>query len=312
MQNLGYKHQKGAALLMIVAAIILLSAVVAYQMYASNTATIKKEQARDVNSLLLQARDNLLVFSTMTPEIYNSVTKSPGFLPCPDMRELTHIDSGSPGASCSWAGGTNFGRLPQENKGADYFFFSPSEKDSGVSLWYALSDPLRYGVVSKNPVYEYDTSKVSVTLDNLATEPLAAIIIAAGKPLSNQNGRNENKVASEQLSQFVEAMTTLNVNSGKFFTLNSLPTGTAYNDKVMPIKLSDFQAIIRANVCMRADAGNWCNPTTYSSIPSTNWFKAFKWSDSNGNGTGAARICNIKSVFLSKQVDGLNSNECPQ
>lgn len=305
--------QKGAALLVLLVAVVLLSAGFAYQLYSSQSLKIKKEQARDVNALLLQARDNILIFATMIPEIYNDVTKSPGFLPCPDMRELTHVYNGSPGSSCSWSGGTNFGRLPQGNKGSDYFFFSPSEKDSGVSLWYGLSDPLRHGIVSKNPVYEYDTSKVSVTLDNVVAEPLAAIIMAAGSPLSTQLGRNDTKTATEQWSQFIEGMTIGNLNLGKFLTLTALPSGTAYNDKIITIKLSDFQAIVRANVCMRAEAGNWCSEGTYSSIPSTNWFKAFKWSDSNGNGTGTARICNIKSGLLTgKKVDGINNNECPQ
>lgn len=313
MKDLSEYRQKGAALLMLLVTAVLLSAGFAYQLYSSQSLKIKKEQARDVNALLLQARDNALIFATMIPEIYNDKTKSPGFLPCPDMRDLNHLYSGSPGGSCSWSGGTSLGRFPQENKGTDYFFFSPSEKDSGVSLWYGLSDPLRHGIASKNPVYEYDTSKVSVSLDNLATEPLAAIIIAAGSPLSTQLGRNDTKTASEQWSQFIEGMTVGNLNLGKFLTLTSLPSGTAYNDRIITVKLSDFQAVVRANVCMRAEVGNWCDEAIYSGIPSTNWFKAFKWSDSNGDGTGMARICNIKSGFLTgKKVDGMNSTECPQ
>jgi predicted NAD-dependent protein-ADP-ribosyltransferase YbiA (DUF1768 family) len=304
--------QHGAALLLIVVALIMSAAWLSYELMGGLGQKLKRQNAQEVAQALAEAKENLMTYALNTPEIYGTSTNSPGFLPCPDTRKLTDTNSGSPNATCSWGASTSFGRLPSQKANPEYYFFSLNEKESNMSLWYAVSDPLRNITTSKNPVYEYDFTKTSVTLDNDPTL-LAAIVIAAGEPVAGQTGRDATQTAAQQWNQYLESMTTANMTTAKFSTLTTLPTGTPYNDKIISITLADFQAAVKSNVCARAKLDNLCDSSKFppntgaNVIPITNWFRKLKWSDSNGDGTGISRIC----LVTAGKINGINPAECP-
>jgi predicted NAD-dependent protein-ADP-ribosyltransferase YbiA (DUF1768 family) len=292
------------------------AAALSYALLGDLGAKLKRQNAQEVAQVLAEAKENLMTYALNTPEIYGTSTNSPGFLPCPDIVALTSTTplSGSPGATCSWGASTSFGRLPSQKANPEYYFFSLNEKESNMSLWYAVSDPLRNITTSKNPVYEYDLTKTSVTLDNDPTL-LAAIVIAAGEPVAGQTGRDATQTAAQQWNQYLESMTAANITTGKFSTLTTLPVGTPYNDKMITITLADFQAAVKSNVCARAKLDNLCDSSKFppnigaNVIPDTNWFRKLKWSDSNGDGTGTPRICLVDA--RTRKINGINPAECP-
>jgi hypothetical protein len=296
-QSKRIRYQRGAALLLIAAAMIVAASVLSYQLLGGLGAKLKRQNAQEMSQALADAKENLLAFADNIPEIYTP-NKSLGFLPCPDLSALSSITSGTPSPTCSWASSTALGRFPAQYK-TNYFFFSTPQKEGGYSLWYAISDPLRNGAVA-NPVYDYDTTKTTITLDNGVG--LAAIVIAAGDPIANQINRDATIVANLQWDQYLESMTTANINNGKFSTPSTLPVGTVYNDKVITITLADFQSQMKANVCARAITNDWCtNVTNYNASA---WFKNFNWGFSTGS---VPRICTGTPLAPT----GINTTECP-
>ncbi len=293
MKQSKLKYQRGAALLLIAAAMIMSAAWLSYELMGGLGQKLKRQNAQEVAQALAEAKENLLVFANNIPEIYTN-NKSVGFLPCPDLSALSAVVSGTPSPTCSWASSTGLGRLPAQYK-TNYFYFSHSQKAGGHSLWYAISDPLRNGTTA-NPVYDYNTTRTTIKLNDGVD--LAAIIIAAGEPVSGQTGRDSTIASDQQWNQFLESMTATNINNGKFITS---PIGSTYNDKIVTITLSDFQSQIKKNVCERAITNNWCtNLTNYNGSA---WFKNFNWGFSTSS---VPRICTGTPMAPT----GINPDEC--
>jgi len=328
--------QKGAALLLFVASLIVIVAILSYALLGELTQHLKRQQAQEVGALLAEAKESLLMFAEHIPEAYaqSASEKSPGFFLCPDMNALTSPLSGYSSGSCSWKTENAIGRLPSSKSAsgsmAEYVYFWSGEKSTGVSLWYAIADEYRYGATGNlsiygnwiNPVYGSGGSLTpSMRFDN---EPVVSVIIAAGEALSHQRGRDVTKSASSQWQHFLESPSA-GASTGVFLS-RSDQSSRAFNDRVLAITHTEFQERMKQKVCSLAKQNQWCSSLEnncsgscvtgicrtngachFSGLAASHWFKRFKWSDSQGNGMGVARICNISLG----QVNGMNISECP-
>jgi hypothetical protein len=316
MKNPSYQRQQGAALLMMMLALIAISSALAYQYFGNLNQKLKRQNVQEVGAVLAEAKENLLIFAENIPEIYAAVIsseKSPGFLLCPDMRSLSDPQSGYSSGSCAWGTSNAIGRLPasKAGSGAEYFYFWSGEKNTGLSIWYAIADEYRYGATGSGSIYGNNINPVygglspfasSMTLDGNA---VAAVVIAAGDPLALQLGRNREQPASNQWPQFLESPSG-GATVASFLSRPAVVT-IPFNDRVVGVSQTEFNDRMKRKVCSLASNSNWCSVTEFSALPATHWFKRFEWADSNGNGSGTSRICSISAG----NVAGMNIQECP-
>ncbi|OYY24490.1 MAG: hypothetical protein B7Y68_03305 [Thiotrichales bacterium 35-46-9] len=308
-------YQQGAALLVFIAALVMTLAWLSYGLLGDLGQKLKRQQAQDVGMVLAEVKENLLVFAESIPELYagTSSEKSPGFLLCPDMRSLSDPDSGTSSGSCAWGTSNAIGRLPASKAGSvsEYFYFWSGEKNAGLSLWYSIADEYRYGATGYGSIYGNTINPVygglspfnsSMMLDGNA---VAAVVIAAGDPLASQLGRNHEQPASNQWPQFLESPSG-GATGASFLSRPAVAT-IPFNDRVVGVSQAEFNDRMKRKVCSLARSSNWCSVTEFSALPATHWFKRFEWADSNGNGSGASRICSINSG----NVAGMNIQECP-
>lgn len=279
MKNHSYQRQQGAALLMMMLALIALSSALAYQYLGDMNNKLKKQNIQAEYQALVEAKENLLVFATSIPELYGE-ERSPGFLLCPDMNPLTHTNSGTSSGSCAWATSNAIGRLPAKvGSGTGFLYFSQSEKNGGNSLWYAIDDKYRYCLngtpcyVKTNPLDESPDMKIG-------TVPIVAIIIAAGSPLSGKiNGQSKTQQrditqgAQAQWSEYIESLIS---NNPPVFMNRKQNTADVYNDQVVFITKEEFDSRIKAKVLAVANENNYCNVPPSSAL---HWFNTYEWKE---------------------------------
>lgn len=157
--------------------------------------------------VLLQARDTLLARAV-------SDANRPGSLPCPALTS----DGNAPGLPPCPA---FIGWLPWRTLGL------PDLRDSsGERLWYVLSPAFQdSGTINLN-------TTSTLTLDGNAG--IAALVIAPGAPLSNQN-RPSNNVADYLDNKENNPATGNNDGDDNYFTGI---TNNTFNDKVLPLTTS--------------------------------------------------------------------------
>ncbi len=297
-------NQSGSALLLLVTALLLLSST-AYFFLPSATAQLT-QQIDNRRQEMQQAKEALLMFTSKIPDIYaNTSTKlSPGFFLCPDMDALTSASAGSSNGSCSWTTGNAIGRLPTHKTTANgqYVFFSARSPAGTDSLWYVVHQALRLGAagsasfyaLERNPVY--DDLPPTLTLDG---EPIVAAIIDAGKPLSQQTGRNRDMPANTQWQEHLESIRLV---TGGAALSQQQGSPAQNNDQILAISKREFDVHLKEAVCELASIGNWC--LTFSELASDHWFKRFGWSHSGS----VSRICHVNSQG---KIEGINHAQCP-
>jgi hypothetical protein len=273
MKNPSYQRQQGAALLMMMLALIAISSALAYQYLGDMNQKLKRQNTQYVTDVLVSAKDNLLAFTESIPELYGS-TKSPGFFLCPDLSSLNDPQSGLSSGSCGWTTNNAVGRLPSIKKDDagtsgvnEFFYFAPSENSGGPSLWYAVDDLYRnMNTSTANPLSLTPT----MTLDG---QLVVAVVIAANVPLSGQiNGqqktqqRNRTESASQQLDDHLEALV-----SSKTFISRKQAQNDLFNDQVIAITKADLDSLLMKKVCDMTRNNNYCN------TPPT-WFSTYGWS----------------------------------
>ncbi len=183
--------QKGLALLMLVFVIAL--AIIAYSLKALNTADITEEKNKKTAEALAEAKAALIGWSVSHPI-------HPGIMPFPD--RLENISPNYDGNSDCSAGMPNFnlllGRLPFLGQTAPCAapasgLASNLTDGEGEPLWYAVSRNLiRSSVV---PVINSSISNAPaenwlVVRDGngqVVSDRVAAVIIAPGRPVGNQD-----------------------------------------------------------------------------------------------------------------------------
>jgi hypothetical protein len=316
-------YQRGAILLLIVAAMIVGAAALSYALLGDLGAKLKRQNAQEVAQALAEAKENLLIFAESIPEIYAGANskKSPGFLLCPDMHRLIDPSTGLPdplsgfsSGTCSWNTSNAIGRLPGSKAANDtnygntvptqYFYFSTPEVQGGQSIWYAIAPEVQYGATgtsnyatNKNPVY--DVVAPSLVLDG---EGVAAVIISPNIPLGNQS-RDRTQAASLQWDDHLESAS--GGAGGASFVSRPMNINTPFNDIVIGIPWVDFQNRMKAKVCALAAENNWCTATGYSALTNADWFKQFNWGFNAT--TSAAQIC----AGTPATPTGINTVQCP-
>ena len=309
-------YQRGAALLLIVAALIMSAAWLSYELMGGLGQKLKRQNAQEVAQVLAEAKENLLIFAESIPEIYATGTskKSPGFLLCPDMHALTDPLTGFSSGTCSWNTSNAIGRLPGSKAANDtnygntvptqYFYYSTPEIQGGQSIWYAIAPEVQYGATgtsnyatNKNPVY--DVVAPSLVLDG---EGVAAVIISPNIPLGNQS-RDRTQAASLQWDDHIESAS--GGAGGASFVSRPMNINTPFNDIVVGIPWVDFQNRMKAKVCALAAENNWCTATGYSALTNADWFKQFNWGFNVA--TSAAQIC----AGTPATPTGINTVQCP-
>lgn len=158
MKNPSYQRQQGAALLMMMLALIALSSALAYQYLSDLTQKIKRQNVQEVGQQLSDAKEKLLLFAEMQPSIYNSVNLEEvsgiGYLPAPDFDNDGRMGLGLANLNTNTNSNNVIGLFPSvkdgnSGTGVGYFLFGfrngciQSEpqsctKDSSM-LWYAMS-----------------------------------------------------------------------------------------------------------------------------------------------------------------------------
>ncbi len=154
-----YRHyQGGAALLLIAAAMIVAASVLSYQLLGGLGAKLKRQNAQEMSQALADAKENLLVFASMQPEIYNSVNidevSGIGYLPAPDFDNDGRMGIGLANLNTNTSALNVIGLLPSVKNGTassvvGYFSFKmrngcqQSTPDSCTResnmIWYAMS-----------------------------------------------------------------------------------------------------------------------------------------------------------------------------
>lgn len=207
-------QQHGAALL--VFAIILFLASASWLL--AHASKVGRYGSRDQLAFLAlnQAKQALIGRATMD---FNR----PGSLPCPDTN-----DDGVAESFVSNECPSYIGRLPWKTLGL------PRLADSqGEALWYALSKGLRDNDLAQpiNPL-----KSLELQLDGIPN--VAAIVIAPGGPLKNQNGRPSNS-PTDYLDES---------NSDGDFNYRSGPESETFNDKILPITRENLFNIVNRKV----------------------------------------------------------------
>jgi hypothetical protein len=271
MKNPSQHPQRGAALLMMMLALIAISSALSYQYLGDMGQKLKRQNYESITDTLVSAKVNLLSFTESIPELYGS-TKSPGFFVCPDLSPLADAQSGFSSGSCG-SSNNAIGRLPSIKKDSsggstnEFFYFAPAEKHSGASLWYAIDDLYRnMNSATTNPL----DLMPSMTLDGNA---VVAVIIAAHAPLSGQINnqskqqvRNATEAASLQWDDHIEALTANNT-----FVSRKQRDGDLFNDQIIAITKSELDTLLKNKVCELAKKDDYCN------APPT-WFATYGWS----------------------------------
>jgi hypothetical protein len=229
MKQSKLKYQRGAALLLIAAAMIVSAAALSYALLGDLGAKLKRQNAQEVAQALAEAKESLLTFATMQPDIYANTditqVSGIGYLPAPDfdndgrMGTVASAWSNTPATAV-------VGRLPALSLDINPFYFytrscptagTPCANDDNlISIWYAMSgrsipttskngdprlarrdEPLNSITLmtqldgNANGILDAgDCNTVGVVcLDNM---PVVAVLMAAGVPLSTQVNRVTN------------------------------------------------------------------------------------------------------------------------
>jgi hypothetical protein len=158
MKQFKTNYQRGAALLLIVAALIMSAAWMSYELMGGLGQKLKRQNSQEVAQALAEAKENLLVFASMQPEIYANTditqVSGVGYLPAPDFDNDGRMGIGLANLNTNTSALNVIGLLPSVkdgtvSSGVGYFSFrirngcQQSTPDSCTResnmIWYAMS-----------------------------------------------------------------------------------------------------------------------------------------------------------------------------
>lgn len=287
-----HRHQRGAILLMMAAAMIMLASWLAYQLLSAGKHASERDRASDVSRALAQAKENLLAFAVSEPEIYGYDNLGPkaaqnvpgvGHFPCPDF----NADGAPDGNNCNASAVTVIGRVPHDqapsaiNGNMDYFLFSadmaPGQGDGAgaYSIWYAVSGAAGmmpdFRTVNQGllPRKEPLNSTVVQGLSAMACgngvlcvdgTPVVAVLVAAGVPLAGQD---------RSAGVYGGFLDMANGDNDPWNLISRFPVGQVcaadaarpelcFNDRVLTITVNDWvgatEARVRSSLDWQGDA----------------------------------------------------------
>ncbi|MCH9742229.1 MAG: hypothetical protein K0U21_03365 [Proteobacteria bacterium] len=233
-------YQRGAILLLIVSALILALGWLSYSVLGNAKAKLARQQMQDVAQQLNDAKENLLTFARMQPELYPNVNldqvSGAGYFPPPDFDNDGRMGRlGGSGTFTNTAASGVIGVMPAKTGDVSpnlYFYartcgVAGSVCSDAPSLWYAMTgwsntagdiriNSRTTGVGTTRPLN-------SITLRNelrlnadgspqanacasagvicLDGLPVVAVVIASGDVLSGQSNR---QLQPLQINQFLD------------------------------------------------------------------------------------------------------------
>jgi hypothetical protein len=233
------KHERGFALIVIVALIVLISAYFIASGLNRSSAQLFNERETRTMATLLKAKSALIAYaaSEQWQAYMGQTTNQPGALPCPDRDNDGDAD-------CVWPGITNsaslIGLFPWKTLGAEDL-----RDASGERLWYAVSRNFRK--LSGVTVINSDTQGQLTITGTAAANKIVAVVIAPGPVVQGQI----RAAASPNVASYLE---DFNANDGVnfIFTTNALPSD-ALNDRLVAITQADLMAAVEPAVAARLD-----------------------------------------------------------
>lgn len=298
MKNPSSKRQQGAALLMMMLALIAISSALAYQYLGEMNQKLKRQSAQEIGVALEEAKQNLLAFAASIPELYD-VNTGVGYMPTPDFDNDGRQGSFSELPNIWYNTNNNnvIGRLPSFNKNSNSFYFMPRQcassgsacVDEGAnSIWVAFSGRTGNGDLRLQAKSKLNTNYLKENLDGNSDShltasdcniqgivcvdgiPVVAVLIVAGAPLSNQTARStspndfrqylDSKNADNDIYNFVSRFPSDQVCS-------SSNTSDCFNDRVLAITYEDWLNAMLPKVLPYCSAMN--KPA---------WFTSNNWS----------------------------------
>lgn len=254
--------QSGVALLVFVMALILGVSGVSAIYFVNVQKYNQIKRVMGDAAVLRQAKENLLDYAVMNPEIYATDDDGdpqlmenipgPGYLPCPDTN-----NSGSPNTACG-GGVVAMGRLPIRIGSRDVVFLD-DDVDSSL-IWYAVDERF----VQNNANYYED--RFSPLNSELAVPPrltvdgesdIVAVLFFAGERLSGQNGNSNN------MTNYLEGE---NADGDGDFT--ALQSPGILNDVVVKISYQEWrQAMLKR---LEGEKASLCS--TIPTAQTVHWF----------------------------------------
>jgi len=268
--------QKGASLIALFMAIILTGAV--FFISDLGPDLLRTSAENKTSHALAKAKSALLSYA-VTYYYTDSVTGTPhagyhALLPCPSV--VTNFNGeGNSSPQCGLKSGNSIGWLPWRHLNIE-----PLKDSSGECLWYALSGdfynepesdmtnddtPGMFQIYNENGIiYKGDTPE----------DRVVAVIIAPGKPLSNQarNSANQNnplpcKVPGDSvtISNYLDSFQGINNGQvtdtpanqiDRFINANGLGTNTSLNDRIITITAAEIFDAIKGNNALYTDKIN--------------------------------------------------------
>lgn len=311
MKNPSVQRQQGAALLMMMLALIAISSALAYQYFGNLNQKLKRQNVQAAGQVLQEAKENILIFAASIPELYAS--SGVGYLPTPDFD-----NDGRQGNNAElpniWFNSNNnnvIGRLPMRHNDTNPFYFLHRNcSDDGIecidegnySIWVAFSSRTGNGdlrLQRKSSSRALNTNSIAAMLDRnsdgrltsldcgdgivcLDGQPVVGVLIMSNAPLSSQSNR---KGASLDFRQYLDSR---NADSDLYNFISRFPTGEnctqasiehCFNDTVLPITLEDWingmekkvKAVFGTNLTTQLCTQSWINSN------STHWAVVNKW-----------------------------------
>lgn len=222
--------------------------------------------ARNVASqrVLLDAKQALIRYAMMYPDLTGIPGTGPGLLPCPDFDG----DGAADNCGTTTADKVQLGRLPYRNLGT-----APLRDSVGEHLWYAVSDNFKESLGALVTINS-NGPEGRITVD--AADDIVAVVIAPGTALGFQNGRPGND-ADDYLEQ-PDAL-----DDGVFRT-----SGNPFNDRLVTITRAELVAALEQNALGVLARGLEKYRARYGAYP---WLSPFGDADFNAaEGTRAGRV----------------------
>jgi len=306
-------YQRGAALLLIVAALIMSAAWLSYELVGGLGQKLKRQNAQEVAQVLAEAKENLLTYASSIPMLYpTNCAGQPcgvGFFPSPDVNN----DGSADGTT-----GQIIGRLPSRQLGVNYFLFHVRDSnqnqwlDTPYPIWFALPATMGSGATAINiqansnwnsnkPLNSNVLTQIfnsspgtickvlpdGICLDSNGsgtaptTSPVVALLFYAGSPLTGQN-RPSNNVA--------DYLDDSNGDGDRIF-LQRFPIGqtcqtnpnnalSCFNDIVLPITLADWTNAMESRVKSEFGSANLASTlcsASWRTSNATHWAVVNQW-----------------------------------
>jgi hypothetical protein len=245
-----YRRLSGAALLLFLCLLILVSLAWILQQAARFDAVQARNQATD--RALAEARDALLGYAAAYPEYHlrghpARAAFVTGHLPCPDTGNALGNEGAEAGA-CGAKGVTVIGYFPWRSLGV-----APPKDGNGECLWYAVSGNYKANPKADllNPdipgQFQILNGEGEIMVGAAAKDRPVAVLFSPGAPLSGQNRQHPGGECGMDYDarQFLERINDVdnsapNSAAEGVTRLVAAPPGASFNDRLLWISREDL------------------------------------------------------------------------